>query len=87
MQPLIPIITFYAINIWPCLHGTIEVGWRIQCLDGSDDVMWGNTKNNASLKLLLQDIKRTYGPKEVIDLRKATWELGNAKINDCGTSV
>lgn len=52
------------------LPTTIDVGWRVQYEDGFVDMMWGNTRDDESLKLLLKDIERHYGKKEVIDCRK-----------------
>ncbi len=51
------------------LKGTIDIGWRVPCTDGFIDVMWGNTKNDESLRLLLAEIEREYGKKEIIDER------------------
>ncbi len=51
------------------LKTTIDVGWRVPCTDGFIDVMWGNTKDDKSLKLLLEDIERKYGKREIIDER------------------
>lgn len=47
----------------------IDVGWRITCTDGFHDSMWGNTKNEQSLRLLLDDIRREYGERQIIDER------------------
>ncbi len=53
------------------LPTTIDVGWRITYEDGTHDIMWGNTANDESLRLLLEDVERQYGKREVIDERNA----------------
>ena len=53
------------------LKGTIDVGWRITCTDGHYDRIWGNTKNDESLKNLMVDIESKYGSVEIVDERES----------------
>jgi len=58
----------------PFMAGTIDVGWRMKCSDGYRDVMWGNTKDDETLKRLIEDIGSKYGQVTVIDERQnKTW--------------
>lgn len=49
----------------------IDIGWRTEHIDGHVDWMWGNTKNDQTLVLLLKDIENKYGKREIIDERRA----------------
>jgi len=48
----------------------LDVGWRIKKKDFERDLMWGNTKNDDSLKLLIKDLEKKHGEIDIIDLRK-----------------
>lgn len=58
-----------------------QVGWRIPVTDEPFymDIFWGSTRDANSLKLLLEDVERQYGKKEVIDLRTKDEILNHVK--------
>lgn len=51
------------------MQGTIDIGWRVECQDGHHDSMWGNVKDEKSLRAVIGDIEQRYGLVEIVDER------------------
>lgn len=55
------------------MKGTIDLGWRIKTKEGYHDIIWGNTRDDATLRQLLHDPEwRQHLPVEIIDERIET---------------